>query len=259
MRTARIAMAVVAGLGSAAMAQAQEAVPTKVLVRVVAHDAKLIGSGVGGAMITIRDARSGRILAEGLHQGSTGDTKRIMVAPRERATTVFDTEGAAGFTATLELSKPTLVEVMAEGPLGTAHARQRASKTLLVVPGRHVLGEGVVLEVNGFTVVLETPEDDARVKAGEPLEVRANVTMLCGCPTTPGGLWNADQIEIVARVLQGSKLLAEVPLAFTGAESTYGALVTVHKPGQVTLQVLAMDPAMANFGMVERTVRVLER
>ena len=44
---------------------AQDAIPTRVMVRVKARDSKIIGSGVGGAQIRIVDARTGELLAEG--------------------------------------------------------------------------------------------------------------------------------------------------------------------------------------------------
>lgn len=234
---------------------AAQATPTRVLVRVVANDAKIIGSNVGGARITIRDAESGEVLAEGVQEGSTGSTELIMGA-RERGETVFDTEGAAGFTATLELARPTRVTIAGEGPLGTAHAVQAATKTVLLVPGRDVLGEGVILELNGFTVELPAPSDGAEVAAGEPFDVRAHVTMLCGCPTEPGGMWDSSAYEIVARAVRGGEVVAEWPLAFTGTTSEYAAEARLDAAGEFELQVLAMHPERANFGMAARTIRV---
>ncbi len=150
--------------------------PTKVLVRAVSRDAKIIGSGVGGARITIRDASTGEVLTEGLQQGGTGDTDSIMVRPHQRGTPVYDTEGAAGFLATLELDQPTVVEVIAEGPLGTPQSKQRASKTLLLVPGQDILGDGVLLEIHGFTVTLLEPQR-SEFESGQELGVRATVRM----------------------------------------------------------------------------------
>ncbi len=155
----------------------QAQTPTQVMVRAVSRDAKIIGSGVGGARITIRDSSTGRVLAEGLQEGATGNTDKIMVEPRKRGETVYATEGAAGFLATLMLDRPTVVEVVAEGPLGTPQSLQKTSKTLLVVPGEHILGEGVLLEIHGFTVSLVQPDSSALLDAGEEAEVRATVRM----------------------------------------------------------------------------------
>lgn len=152
-------------------------IPTKVTVRAISKDAKVIGSKVGGAQITIREVATGIILAQGIAEGETGSTERIMVRPRQRGDKVFDDPNAAGFLATLMLEHPTVVEVTAVGPLGAPQSTQRSSKTLLLVPGQHVLGEGIVLEIHGFTVELLTPPPDAGLGAGQTLEIRAAVTM----------------------------------------------------------------------------------
>ena len=115
---------------------------TQLLVRVTASDAKIVGSGVGGVRITVRELASGRVLAEGIQEGGTGNTRTIMFA-KERGGTIYDTDGAAGFLAELSIDEPTIVEIVAEGPLGTPDALRRSTKTMLMLPGQHVLGEGV--------------------------------------------------------------------------------------------------------------------
>lgn len=230
---------------------AAQGTPTRVMVRAVAHDAKIIGSGVGGARITVVNARTGELLARGVQAGGTGSTRRIMVEPRERGEPVYDAEGAAGFLAELALEEPTLVRIEAEGPLGTPHAARRASRTLLLVPGKDVLGDGVVLTLYGFTVELLEPTSDPSESAGERVPVRARVTMLCGCPTEPGGLWDSDDYTIEARIVDGEgTVLEKAPLSYAGVTSTYAGRIRIPSGEVLSLQVLAMDPGKANFGQV---------
>ena len=151
--------------------------PTRVMVHAVSRDAKLLGTHAGGARIVLREVATGKVLAEGVQQGSSGDTNRIMVEPHRRGAVLYDTPDAAGFLATVTLERPTVVEVSAEGPLGHSQAMQRTSKTLLLVPGEDVLGDGVVLEVHGFILEFLQPAAEARVQAGEPIPVRATMTM----------------------------------------------------------------------------------
>lgn len=231
-------------------AQAQ-VVPTKVMVRAVSRDAKVIGTGVGGARVTIREAATGKVLAEGVQQGGTGSTDLIMRQPRQRGASVYDTEGTAGFLATLALERPTVVEVVAEGPLGATQATQRAAKTVLLVPGEDVLGDGIVLEIHGFIVQLTAPAAP-RVRAGQPFEVRATATLTCGCPTEPGGLWDADKMRVVARVLKDGKVVEEAPLRYAGTASTYAGRLSVKTAGEYELEVLALNKAAANFGLARR-------
>ena len=248
--TAIIPIATLGGLAGALEAQA-----TKVLVRVTAKDAKIIGSGVGGAFVTIRDAESGAILAEGIQEGSTGSTPNIMVA-QERGATVFDTDGAAGFLAELDLREPTRVVIEAKGPLGAEHASQIGAKSLLIVPGRDIVGEGVIIELNGFTVEIEGPASDDAILAGEPFDATARVTMLCGCPTEPGGMWDSDDYEIFARAVRDSEVVGEWPMEFSGSTSVYRGTITLEAPGEFELQVFAIDTAKGNAGMATRTVVV---
>ena len=232
------------------------AVPTRVMVRAVSQDAKILQDPVGGARITIRDAETGEVLAEGLQEGSSGDTDLIMHAPRERGTSIYDTPNAAGFLATLHLDRPTRVEVEAEGPLAYPQAVQRATATTLLVPGRDVVGDGLVLTIHGFIVEVLSPADSAQTPVvGDTLDVRARVRMACGCPTEPGGLWDSDRYTIIARLVRDSEVLGEAPLSFSGEQSIYeGVLPLPDEDGPYQLQVLASDAERVNFGMDQQEV-----
>jgi hypothetical protein len=151
---------------------------TKVIVRVVARDAQVIGSGVGGALVRIKNLETGEILAEGRQEGGTGSTERIMVQPRRRGETVYETIGAACFEAKIPLNRTTQIEINAEAPLGYPQAIQKGSKTLTLIPGKDVLGEGIVIELNGLIVNVLSPSSKESLKGGESVLVRAEVRML---------------------------------------------------------------------------------
>jgi hypothetical protein len=153
-------------------------IPTKVLVRVVSKDAKVIGSGVGGAAVRIVNARTGETLAQGVQEGGTGDTDRIMVQPRGRGNVVYGTPGAAFFLAEIALKQPTQVEIRVEAPLKFPQALQRGSKTITLIPGKDVGGEGVIIELDGLIVDIVAPPATGNLKAGAELRVRADIRML---------------------------------------------------------------------------------
>ena len=235
---------------------AQEGIPTRVVVRAVSNDAKIIGSGVGGARVMIRDALTGRILASGTQEGGTGDTGAIM-GSRDRAAAVFDTDGAGRFEATLRLSAPTQVVVEAEGPLGAEHALQTASTTLLLVPGHDVVGNGVVLTLHGFTV--EMVEAPASAAPGSTVEVVSRITMLCGCPTEPGGMWDSDRYVLQVALVSGDRVRAEAPLEFSGERSVYRGSLEIPSDistGDYALRIVAVDGERANAGMVLQPIRI---
>jgi hypothetical protein len=129
---------------------------------------------------------------------------------------------------------------------------------MLVVPGQHVLGDGIILEMYGFTVEVIEPSTDLTRAGGQEVLVRARVTMLCGCPTEPGGIWDSTDYTIEARIVLEGEVVEMVTLVFAGETSIYEGQITV--PASVeglSLQVLAMDAAKGNFGMFERTFEAL--
>lgn len=242
------ALLLLAAVAAVPSVQAQDAVPTTVTVRAVAQDAKLMHDAVGGALITIREQPTGRVLAEGVQQGSSGSTDRIIREAQRRGGVVYDTEGAAGFVATIPLQKPTVVEISAQGPLNFPQAMQRATKTMLLMPGHDITGDGIVLTLHGFIVEILEPSGLGRLTPGDSVDVRASVKMMCGCPTEPGGLWDAEQIGIEAQIMHEDQVVRSVPLRYAGEPSTYEGTLTVPEEGQYEVQVMAMDAGRVNFG-----------
>lgn len=147
---------------------------TKVLVRVVSRDAKVIGSSVGGASVLIMNVETGETLAQGKQEGGTGDTELIMVQPRQRGKTVYGAPGAALFQTEIPLDRPTRVEVLAEAPLAYPQAMQRGSKTVTLIP----TGEGVIIELDGLIVNILNPVINGVLKKSEEVQVMAEVKML---------------------------------------------------------------------------------
>lgn len=222
------------------------------MVHAVTHDAKLIGTTVGGVRITITDVASGRVLVEGRHDGATGDTRRIMQTPRARGDTIFTAADGARFETSLALAAPTVVEVAAEGPLGYPDQMARTTKRLVLVPGHHVGGDGVVLELHGYVLDLLTPDTTRSLPAGTPLPVRARVRMLCSCPTQPGGMWEVGEVE--ARLIQGDRVVQRAPLAYDGEASHYAGTLRAPGAGRYTLEVVAAAGGTPTFGVVRRSV-----
>ena len=129
-----------------------------------------------------------------------------------------------------------------------------------LVPGQHVLGDGVILEMYGLAVEVIEPSTDLTKAAGQEILVRARVTMLCGCPTEPGGLWDSTDYTIEARIVLEGEVVEKVTLIYAGESSIYEAQMTVSESVEgLSLQVLAMDVAKGNFGMFERPFEELGR
>lgn len=92
------------------------------------------------------------------------------------------------------------------------------------------------------------------VPAGKPLDVRARVTMTCGCPTEPSGLWDADGIEVTARAMQGDKVVGNTTLRYAGEISTFAGTIPSLPNGTYRLEVTAAQILSANFGVSTQTI-----
>jgi hypothetical protein len=156
----------------------EEKMKTKIIVHVVSKDAKVIGSEVGGAFVRIKNLVTGEILAQGKQLGGSGETDRIMVKPHRRGEVLYGTPGAAFFQAEFPIEKPTSVEIYTEAPLDYPHAIQKGSKTLKLIPGKHVLADRVIIELNGLIVNIISPSSKGSLKEGEEVAVQVEVKML---------------------------------------------------------------------------------
>ncbi|MBI4400564.1 MAG: hypothetical protein HY581_02890 [Nitrospirae bacterium] len=236
-------------------------VATDVQVRVVAHGSMVLGDEVGGARVTITDVATGRLLASGLQRGEAGDPNQIMRTPRLMEEPRYSSRPSGSFHATLHLDRPTLVEIVAQGPLNYPAASQRASKTVLLIPGRDLLNDGVVLHLYGYIVQLENPPPGQPLIAKEDVKLQASVRTLSGSPVRPHGVWDSRKVEIFGEVLIGDRVIERVQMFYSGAKSSFEAPFFVPTPGEapngVTLRVVAADKAGANFGMGEASYPVL--
>ncbi|MEF8817870.1 MAG: hypothetical protein V5A58_13855 [Salinibacter sp.] len=221
---------------------------TRVVVRAASNDAKLLHDGVGGALIRIVNTETGEVLAEGVQRGTSGNTEQIMRQPRERGAAVYDTPDAAKFETTLMLARPTTVTVTALGPRDYPQAQKRTSTTMTLMPGEHMTGNGIVLPLHGFIVEVLRPTTSSAAP-GETIDVRARVRMMCGCPTEPGGLWDASRYTIQAKLVgPDGGVVATAPLSYTGTTSEYEGTITVPSEGATQLRVTSVDAERANAG-----------
>lgn len=101
-----------------------------------------------------------------------------MIQPHRRGETLYGTPDAALFQSEILINRPTQVEIYTEAPLGYPHSIQRGSKTITLIPGKHILGEGVIIELNGLIVNILSPASNMVLKRGEEVMVRAEVKML---------------------------------------------------------------------------------
>ena len=191
---------------------------TQIDVRVIAKDGKYLGNDVGGALVTIHDVQTGELLAHGSTNGGSG-VANLMDIPLPRYA-VLPVDEASVFTATFDLDEPKLIRVTAYGPQGAQQSANTVSQTQWVYPGKDITGGakggGLLLEIPGLVVqVLNPPTHFLPQTAPEHIDIRVNVTMMCGCPIGVGHPpWHPAQFEVKAVVKQGATIVTEVPLEY---------------------------------------------
>jgi hypothetical protein len=241
-------------LSGSALAEA-----TDVTVRVVARGAMFVGDLVEGAQVTITDAVSGEVLAQGVTKGQAGDPERIMEVARTRGEPLAG-EADARFAATLELDEPRYVQVTAFGPLQRRESATKTSMTQWIVPGRHVTGgDGWVIELAGFLVRGDLAATTVSLaEAGAGVTVEAEVAPMCGCPVRPDFYWDADAYEVEAIVKRGEAPIGRFPLQYAGTASDFAGTFPLELPGLYDITVYAYDPSSGNTGLDRLSLTVTE-
>ena len=235
---------------------AQSPQPTEIVVRAQAKDAKFIGTSMGGAKVIIRKAETGEILAQGLTEGSTGNTQAIMRQAKERYVRI--SEGAASFNTTLALTKPVFVTIEVLAPFNQKEARIVAQTQLWLIPGKHMNEEGIILEIPGFVVEAFSPQTHQgfSMEATESVTLKANIVMMCGCPLTSGGLWDADVLEVEAAVYINNKYKKSIPMKISDQANVFIGELSLEDAGAYQVVISAYHPISKNTGVDELNFNV---
>ncbi len=153
-----------------------EAVRTKLVVRARSKDAKFVGTKMGGARVVVTDSRTGKVLAEGVTAGSTGNTQQIMIEPKTRFGRIAD--GAAKFETSIDIDEPTLITIEAAAPLVAKPNLIKSSTQMWLIPGKDITGDGVVIEIPGFSVDASAAETAKLAGRKARIPVQARIVMI---------------------------------------------------------------------------------
>ena len=231
--------------------------PTTVTIRVVGNHGMPLGDTVGGAAVTIKDVETGAVLASGTQTGTSGDLRAIMQTPRLPTEQMFSAKDSAAFTVSLALTKPTVVEVIGEGPLKYPAAKRRASKTVLLYPGKPITGDGIVLQLYGMIVQIETPTPDRPLGVGDSVAVRATVRMMCDCIVEPYGNWDSRKMSLYGEMRSDGQVLGKFDFFHQGPKGLFLGEYTIPRKlngtDRLTLRVVASDTEGMNIGYDEIT------
>ncbi|HET7234368.1 MAG TPA: hypothetical protein VFJ16_30420 [Longimicrobium sp.] len=244
---------------------------TPILVRVQAKGGKFLGPDAGYSQVTLRNAASGDVLAQGIASGGSGNLLEAFnpSATRQAVVTTQSTgaqsllwlsampptlPAAAGLRVSLDLAAPTLVQFTAESLTNDKPNGHSVTQTMWVTPGADLGAEpGVVLVIPGLIVnVLSTTVEE------RSLNVTAWVTMMCGCKIDPTLPWLPTEFAVTATVTDAEgNPVAQAPLTFdTTSTFTPAQPIALPGAGTYTLAVSAVQPAEGNAGSASTTITV---
>jgi hypothetical protein len=239
---------------------------TNVLVRVQARGGKFLGPDIGYSGVTVRDVESGRILARGVATGGSGDQPTTSFSPGTSRDVILapgnvvywlspvTTPPTAGFLATVDLERPTLVEISACGLTNGLSNEHTVSVQTWLVPGADLTEEpGVVLIMPGLNVQILAPTIPSP-PAAPSFTVTAWVTMMCGCKISnaSGSLWQPSEFAVNATLSDvGGGIICDKPMTLSATPSMYTAEMQLPSNGEYKLVVTAVQASEGNVGAAE--------
>lgn len=222
---------------------------TQITIRALAKDAKFIGTGIGGAYIVVKDHYTQEVLCKGYTSGTSGNTDVVVKNPRKRYARITD-EQTAKFVADLAIKEPTLLDIEAIAPFKRRHAAIRSSTQIWAIPGKDIAGDGVVLEIPGFIVDILSPTTHQVIASNDnPLTLRTNVVLMCGCTVQDGGIWDARNYEVTGTVWKDGVEISKIDLIKTAEENVFEAKIPVKDTGNYEITVSAFDNKTYNTGV----------
>ena len=235
------------------MASAED---TDIVITVKSRDAKFIGTEVGGAHVMIKNRLTGDVLADGTTFGHNGSTDTIMADSTERKATLTN-EGSARFHFSIEFWEPIPVTIYATAPMGQQQSTVTVAEDMLLLPGKdYASGNGIMLEIPGFSVNIAEPVPNTKLKHNPetPITIQANVMKLCGSKVEKGSPWDPEDYKVEAHIYKDSLYIASFDLPYADSPGIYGQNLKIPLPGTYRLMVTVFDEKTKESGMDMTTV-----
>ena len=127
-----------------------------------------------------------------------------------------------------------------------------SSTEVWLIPGKDILGDGIVIEVPGFIVDVLKPRTHQFIPLSslekKSIAVEANVVMMCGCTISDGGIWDANQMEVRGIVKRNGQHFGEIELQLSSPNLFTGNLA-VNQTGNYEIMVYAYQAESGNTGV----------
>ncbi|TQV87627.1 hypothetical protein [Aliikangiella coralliicola] len=199
-----------------------DATETRLVVYVMAQDAKFIGDFTGGAQVVIKHRETGEILSRGITSGGTGNTEQIINAESMQQTISSD---AAFYLARLSIKQPTPISIEVSAPMNFPQSIHQQSLSRWLFPG--VEDTPVFVKLAGYIVEgqFELTKNKFNLNDAQ-LNISARVRMLCGCALSRDGIWRSDNANVWAEINQGPDKLASFDLGYRD-ESRFSGVIDI--------------------------------
>lgn len=216
---------------------------TQLMIRAKAVDAKFIGTSVGGIRVVVEDAETNEILDAGWINGGTGSTERLITNPIVRRETLSD-DTTAGYLAHIDIKTPRLVRIKLIGPYGYRESAHEATLTTWILPGKDILGDGIIITMTGFII-----DSWTNVIEGGRVDLYAKASLLCGCPIYPDGPWDPKNYEVSAMIMNNDTEVEQASLEFTGPTGIFSGRINITTPGHYKAIITIFDKQSGNVGV----------
>lgn len=228
-----------------------DAQDTRVVVRAKARDAKFVGA-ILGVHVTIKNNMTAEVLAKGYTSGGPGNTRTIMVDPVLRGKPLADST-TSKFEALVHIDEPTFVDIEVIAPANRRNGTKKITTQTWLIPGKHILGDGIIVEIPGFIVDVLSPTTQQYIPLNTIVNgqfpLKASVTMACGCVISKGGTWDSEAYEVKAIIKRNGKKAGEHFLKISAVNNIFDCLLPVSEKGDYEVQVYAYDPKTGNTGL----------
>src|SRR5882724_1547015 len=243
--------------------------PTSILVRAQARGGKFLGPDIGYSYITVRDVASGRLLAQSIAAGDSGQLGPTLgpnvssgvvltkpLTPNWLSATSGTPSPTAGFLATFDLEMPALIEISATSTPNGIPNQHMTTTRMWIYPGAQLTTEpGLILEVPGLNILILAPSPAEPPPKETTISITAWVTMMCGCKIADGTAWPTSEFQVNASlVASDGTVISTAPLAIEinkglQVPSVYtGSLPYPPSSGEYQLIVSGVQDAMSNVG-----------
>ena len=121
-----------------------------------------------------------------------------------------------------------------------------------LIPGKDILGDGIILEIPGFIIDILAPRTHQYISLNSvkntPFKVQANIVMMCGCVINEGGIWNSKDIEVKGILKKDGEHIKDIDMSLTGINLFEGN-INLTSAGNYELIVYAYNAKSGNTGV----------